>query len=129
MVYVDQERCIGCGLCIPFCTIDAISPIGEKACIDLNRGVECQACIRSGTCPKDALYTRDLTPPRTIREISNPTIRKVTGIPGRGTEEVKTNDVTGRIQREEIGLCIDIGRPNVGTTIEDVSIFVKLPVD
>jgi hypothetical protein len=62
----------------------------------------------------------ELDEPRLIREISNPTVRKLTGIPGRGTEEVKTNDVTGRIKRGEIGLCVDVGRPNIGTTIEDV---------
>jgi hypothetical protein len=77
-------------------------------------------CLRAQVCPTDALYAVKLEKSRRIREISNPTVRKLTGIPGRGTEEVETNDVTGRIKRGEIGLCIDVGRPNIGTTIEDV---------
>jgi hypothetical protein len=44
----------------------------------------------------------------------------VTGIPGRGTEESKTNDVTGRVGHGEVGFCIDIGRPGVGTSMRDV---------
>ncbi len=120
IVQVNLERCIGCSLCIPCCTVNAISIVQDKARIDQYLCVECQVCIRAGVCPTDALYAEKLVHPRTIREISNPTLRKLTGIPGRGTEEVKTNDVRGRVKRGEVGICIDVGRPNIGTTIEDV---------
>jgi hypothetical protein len=40
-------------------------------------------------------------------------------VPGRGTEEVKTNDVTGRICRGEIGVAVELGRPCLGTSMTE----------
>ena len=37
-----------------------------------------------------------------------------TGVEGRGTEEVKTNDVSGRVKMGEVGFTIELGRPGVG---------------
>ena len=37
-----------------------------------------------------------------------------TGVHGRGTEEVKTNDVSGRVQVGEVGFTIEFGRPSTG---------------
>jgi len=34
--------------------------------------------------------------------------------PEEGTEEMKTNDVTGRFRTGEVGFAIDVGRPNGG---------------
>ncbi|HMF62722.1 MAG TPA: hypothetical protein VK608_01450 [Edaphobacter sp.] len=39
---------------------------------------------------------------------------------GRGTEEVKTNDVTLRVQRGEVGFTIEFGRPGVGVWLRDI---------
>jgi hypothetical protein len=44
---------------------------------------------------------------------------KVTGVTGRGTEEVKTNDVSGRYRKGEVGLSIDMGRPGMGVYLRD----------
>jgi len=43
-----------------------------------------------------------------------------TGVQGRGTEEVKTNDVTHRVQRGEVGFTIEFGRPGVGVWFRDI---------
>jgi hypothetical protein len=43
-----------------------------------------------------------------------------TGVGGRGTEEIKTNDVTGRIGEGEAGIVVELGRPGVGARIRDV---------
>jgi len=43
----------------------------------------------------------------------------VTGVTGRGTEEVKTNDVSGRYRKGEVGLSIDMGRPGMGVYLRD----------
>ena len=48
-----------------------------------------------------------------------------TGVPGRGTEEAKTNDVTGRVRQGEFGLAIDMGRPGVGVCLRDVEKVAK----
>ena len=39
---------------------------------------------------------------------------------GRGTEEIKTNDITGRIGPGDAGIVIDLGRPGVGTRFRDI---------
>jgi hypothetical protein len=41
-------------------------------------------------------------------------------VPGRGTDEIKTNDVTGRLRRGEAGLVIEIGRPGTGAFFRDI---------
>ncbi len=43
-----------------------------------------------------------------------------TGIHGRGTEEVKTNDVTNRLGLGEVGLSVELGRPGIGVWFRDV---------
>jgi hypothetical protein len=39
---------------------------------------------------------------------------------GRGSEGMNTNDITGRFRRGEVGFIVDVGRPRMGTTFEDV---------
>ena len=47
-------------------------------------------------------------------------VHKVTGIGGRGTEEVKTNEVTGRLQKGWLALAVEFGRPVTGARFRDV---------
>jgi hypothetical protein len=44
-------------------------------------------------------------------------------VQGRGTEEVKTNDVTGRVQLGEAGFTIEFGRPGVGVRLREIQIM------
>lgn len=120
---VLTETCIGCGTCLVFCPMRAISLADDVAVIDRQLCVECGVCFRAAECPVDALdEEEDLQWPRTIRPIlSNPlTEYKETGVTGRGTEEMKTNDVTGRFKLGEVGFAIDVGRPNVGTLVGEI---------
>jgi len=120
---VDQEKCIGCGVCIPYCPAAAISVVDEKASIDQEACLECGNCLRNDVvpCPTVAFYEKPgiYEEPRSIRRFfSDPmTTHSVTKVPGRGTEEVKTNDVTGRVCRGEIGIAVELGRPCLGTTM------------
>ena len=120
---VDQEKCIGCGVCIPYCPAAAISLVDEKASIDQDACLECGNCFRNDVvpCPTQAFYEKPgiYEEPRGIRRFfSDPTTtHSVTKVPGRGTEEVKTNDVTGRVCRGEIGIAVELGRPCLGTTM------------
>ena len=43
-----------------------------------------------------------------------------TGVAGRGTEEVKTNDVTGRVRAGEAGFTVEFGRPGIGVRFRDI---------
>jgi len=48
------------------------------------------------------------------------TVAEESQISGRGTEEMKTNDVTGRFKLGEVGIGIEVGRPTTGTRLKDV---------
>lgn len=124
---VNQELCIGCGRCVPYCPVRAISVVDKKAVIDQEICVECGTCYRKNNfvkCPRNALYEREDVQrhPRSIRKyFSDPMATHVeTKVPGRGTEEVKTNDVTGRVDREHYGIAIEMGRPSVAASYRDV---------
>jgi NAD-dependent dihydropyrimidine dehydrogenase PreA subunit len=129
---IDPEKCTGCEACHPYCTVGAIHSVkkgGEDAIsvIDQDECVECGVCYRAQICPTEAIYPVELKWPRSIRGVfSDPlTIHKDTGIAGRGTEEMKTNDVTGRIRRGHAGVAIELGRPGVGTTFRDVDTMAR----
>lgn len=119
---INLEKCIGCMECIPYCPARAIIATGNKCTVDEDRCFECYTCLTSGICPVDALEKVPLKWPRILRHIfSSVTMaHKWTGIDGRGTAEMKTNDVTGRYRHGEVGFTVDVGRPGVGTTFEDV---------
>jgi hypothetical protein len=52
---------------------------------------------------------------------SNPLVEhKETRVPGRGTEEMKTNDITGRFKFGEAGMAIEMGRPSTGAFFSDI---------
>jgi NAD-dependent dihydropyrimidine dehydrogenase PreA subunit len=119
---VDQDLCIGCGECVPYCPVGAISMQGDLAVIDFDECVECANCQRCAPCPTEAFVQQELVWPRVIRSIMSNVlvVAPNTGIPGRGTEEMKTNDVTGRFKRGWLGVGIEMGRPIVGARFRDV---------
>ncbi|MBA4421941.1 MAG: 4Fe-4S ferredoxin [Syntrophus sp. (in: bacteria)] len=122
---IDREKCIGCEECFPYCPVGAIrlAEGGSVSEIDQAECVECGCCYkRSSVCPVDAIYMPKLEWPRCLREyFSNPDVKhpSTTGN-GRGTEEMKTNDVTGRFGRGEAGVALELGRPGVGTAFRDL---------
>lgn len=95
---------------------------GVKCAINEDECVECHVCYRSKVCPTEAFQKMPLKWPRTIRYHFSSAVagHELTGMGGRGTEEVKTNDVTGRYGFGEVGFTVDVGRPGVGTSLVDV---------
>ena len=51
--YVNQENCIGCGMCTKVCAHTGITVTDKKASINHENCVGCGRCI--GVCPKDAV--------------------------------------------------------------------------
>jgi len=99
----------------------------RKASIDSNECAECGTCTRSERCPVDAIRTVELQWPRVLREtFSNPLATHAsTGVSGRGTEGIKTNDSQSRYRRGEMGIFIEHGRPVIGARFSDVERVVK----
>lgn len=148
---IDKEKCVGCGNCVPVCTMGVISVVNGRSQVNQEECVECNTCYRTlrsegrnptfvrsvrwllrqfrvaydappDVCPTGALTPPKLTWPRTLRaEFSDPNIKHPsTGGGGRGTEEIKTNDVTGRVQEGKIGFAVELGRPGLGARFHDL---------
>jgi len=120
---IDQVLCVECGNCIRQRFAKCADKAVYKASSDsvILKG----SFKRVHKCPNNAIYEPleqiEGTPREVRRFFSNPaTSHHLTGVPGRGTEEVKTNDVTGRICRGEIGIAIEMGRPCLGTDFIEV---------
>ncbi len=124
---IDKEKCVSCKSCIEYCPVGAIEVSDSEVRIDQETCVECAACLRSGACAYDALHQPELGWPRIIRsQFSDPQeSHPDTEIMGRGTAEMKTNDVTGRFVEGEVGFAVEMGRPGVSTSFTDVEKVAK----
>ncbi len=127
---IDVNKCVGCGLCLPYCPVRAISIVDGKATVNFDLCVECGNCRFAKVCPRDAIVQQTLAWPRLIRAIfSNVRQRSPnTGIPGRGTQEMKTNDVTNRYPEGVVGITCEMGRPSTGASFRDVEYIAKIVV-
>jgi len=118
---IKREDCTACELCLPYCPMGAIQ-MHDVAVIDADGCVECGVCFRAGVCPSNCFMEEVHPWPRSVRAtFSNPlSEHKETRVPGRGTEEMKTNDVTGVYKKGLVGMTAEMGRPGVGTRFRDV---------
>ena len=124
---IDRSACIGCGRCRSYCTMNCIGFVRDDfgrvvAAVDQTECVDCGVCVRARICPADAMTEPVPAWPRSVRgTFSNPLVEhKETRVPGRGTEEMKTNDITGRFKFGEAGMAIEMGRPSTGAFFSDI---------
>ncbi len=50
---VDKELCMGCGVCVESCPVDAIAIRDDVAEVDASKCAGCGACV--GECPTEAI--------------------------------------------------------------------------
>ena len=128
----DKDKCIACKRCFPYCPMGRIQSVVRHDTIpgrtyieiDQDACTDCGMCLRADICPVNALYQPEETWPREVRGIlSNPLIEFMgSQTPGRGTEEMKTNDVKGTFLPGEAGVGVELGRPGIGAYFRDVEV-------
>lgn len=127
---INLDKCIVCQQCAIYCPVDCIHEVDNEMIIDENECVECGNCLRHADCPTDALEQPFLQMPRALRKAFSDPLGKHENTElkheGRGTEEIKTNDVTGIVHDlENVVVAIEMGRPGVGARFSDVEKITK----
>ncbi len=126
---IDKNKCAGCGQCSANCALGGIAvrrrdPESGKFYYQINEDecVDCGVCLRANVCTTDALFMPEYDYPRVLRsQFSDPlVVHPKTNVPGRGTEEMKTIEVTGRVTHGQVGIACEMGRPAVGARFSEV---------
>jgi ferredoxin len=119
---VNQDECVECGTCYRVLRSEGYRAWFVRAVRKVLFLFKLGYLADADLCPTGALTPPDLIWPRILRaQFSNPTVvHPGTGVPGRGTDEIKSNDVTGRLRQGEAGIVVEIGRPGIGAFFRDV---------
>jgi len=132
---INQEECVECGTCYRVLRREGLPPQPVRLIRRLLQTFRLYHDAELDVCPTGALVLPELTWPRILRrEFSDPLIiHSSTGVGGRGTEEIKTNDVTNRLKEGDVGFVVELGRPGLGSRLSDLEKFTlalaKLGVD
>lgn len=119
---VNRDECVECYTCYRGMSMEQLNPTFVRTVRRFLHVFRLRFDPEPDVCPTSAIVPDELTWPRTIRRaFSDVTAtHESTGIHGRGTEEVKTNDVTNRMGVGQVGLTVELGRPGVGVWFRDV---------
>lgn len=119
---VDRNECVECYACFNGLSQEHLNPTLVRTLRKLFQMVRLRFDPEPDVCPTAAFDPEDLQWPRVVRRaFSDPRVpHESTGVQGRGTEEVKTNDVSGRVQMGEVGFTIEFGRPGVGVWFHEI---------
>lgn len=119
---VNQDECVECFTCYRVLRNEGYSPWFVRTLRKVLSFFRLGYLAEVDVCPTGAITPPVLEWPRSIRAtFSDPTtVHPGTGIPGRGTEEIKCNEVTGRLRKGEAGLVIELGRPGIGAHFRDI---------
>jgi hypothetical protein len=119
---VDRNECVECYACFNGLSQEHLNPTLVRTLRKLFQMVRLRFDPEPDVCPTAAFDPEDLQWPRVVRRaFSDPRVpHESTGVQGRGTEEVKTNDVSGRVKMGEVGFTIEFGRPGVGVWFHEI---------
>ena len=118
---IHLDECVECGTCARMSS-EALNPYLVRGIRSLAKLFRFRFEPEPDVCPTSAFVVDDLPYPRIVRRVfSDPLVEHAsTGIKGRGTEEVKTNDVAHRVGVGEVGYVIEFGRPGVGVRFRHI---------
>jgi len=119
---VDRNECVECYACYYGLSTEHMNPTFVRIVRKLLQLGRVRFDPEPDICPTAAFEPEDLQWPRIVRRaFSDPrATHESTGVQGRGTEEVKTNDVTDRVKEGEVGMTIEFGRPGVGVWFSEI---------
>lgn len=119
---INRDECVECYACYNGLSQEHLNPMFVRAIRKLFQTLRLRFDPEPDVCPTAAFEPDDLAWPRVVRRaFSDPRVpHESTGVHGRGTEEVKTNDVSGRVKLGEAGFTIEFGRPGVGVRFRDI---------
>ena len=124
---IDRNECVECYACYYGLSTEHLNPTFVRTVRKIFQLGRVRFDPEPDVCPTSAFEPDDLAWPRVVRRaFSDPrATHESTGVQGRGTEEVKTNDVTGRVKRGEVGFTIEFGRPGVGVWFRDIQVMTQ----
>jgi len=119
---VDRDSCVECYQCYRGMSQEHLNPTLVRSARRVLGWMRLRFEPEPDVCPTAAFEPEELTWPRVVRRAFSDvtSTHESTGVHGRGTEEVKTNDVTHRVKAGEASFVVEFGRPGVGTWFRDI---------
>jgi len=119
---INRDECVECYSCFNGLSQEHLNPTLVRTMRGMLKLFRIRFDPEPDVCPTAAFEPDELAWPRVIRRaFSDPTVpHESTGVKGRGTEEVKTNDISGRCKKGEVNFTIEFGRPGVGARFWEV---------
>lgn len=119
---INRDECVECYSCYNGLSQEHLNPTAVRTMRKLFQFMRLRFDPEPDVCPTAAFEPDELVWPRIVRRaFSDPRVpHESTGVEGRGTEEVKTNDVSDRVKVGEVGFTIEFGRPGFGVWFRDI---------
>src|SRR5438105_4005652 len=119
---INRDECVECYACYNGLSQEHLNPTMVRSIRKVFQMMRVRFDPEPDVCPTACFEPDELSWPRVVRRaFSDPRVpHESTGVEGRGTEEVKTNDVSGRVKVGEVGFTIEFGRPGVGVWFRDI---------
>lgn len=119
---INRDECVECYACFNGLSKEKLNPSFVRTVRKIASALRFRFEPEPDVCPTSAFEPDELKWPRVVRRaFSDPRVpHESTGVQGRGTEEVKTNDVSGRVKVGEVGFTIEFGRPGVGAWFHEI---------
>src|SRR2546421_4389115 len=119
---IDRNECVECYACYNGMSQEHLNPTLVRGMRKIFQLMRLRFDPEPDVCPTACFEPDELAWPRVVRRaFSDPRVpHESTSIEGRGTEEVKTNDISGRVGVGEVGFTIEFGRPGVGVWLRDI---------